>query len=233
MQSQGQVAAFERADSVFGVFTAAPPCKVLLADDHPLMIAGLRRMLDEQEGIEVVGQASSATELLALAQRRRPDVILSDLRMPGVEGFELIEELRESYPQIKIVILSASNDRASVDGALLAGASAFIVKTAAPTDVASVLRQVHSGAVLQSSAAGLTPRCVDASSDEPSGPELTDRERTILGAIASGRTTSVISRELWVSEHTIKFHLTNIYRKLGVGNRAGAIRYALENGLAA
>jgi DNA-binding NarL/FixJ family response regulator len=234
MQSQGQVAAYERADSVFGVFTASPPCKVLLADDHPLMVAGLRRMLEEQDGIEVVGQAQNATELLALAQRRSPDVILSDLRMPGVQGFELIEELRETCPSIKVVILSACNDRASVDGALQAGASAFIVKTAAPTDVASVLRQVHGGAVFHSPAAlSLVPSSVDRQSDDPTGPELTDRERTILSAIALGRTTSAISKDLWVSEHTIKFHLTNIYRKLGVANRAGAIRYALDNGLAA
>jgi DNA-binding NarL/FixJ family response regulator len=217
----------------FSSFDEIAPLKVLLADDHPLVLAGLRRMLDEQEGIEVVGQAHSAAELVALAHRRGPDIVLTDLRMPGVVAFELIEQLRTSLPEVKIVILSASDDRASVNGALLAGASAFVVKTAAPTDVATVLRQVHGGAVFHApSALHAVPNGADAA--EPAadgGPELTARERTILSAIASGLTTSAISKQLWVSEHTVKFHLTNIYRKLGVGNRAGAIRCALDGGL--
>ena len=223
-------AVLERPETVFGAFSAAPAFKVLLADDHPLLIAGLRRMLEEQDGIEVVGQATGSAELLALIRRRRPDVVLTDLRMPGVHGFELIRAIREESPTVKVVVLSASDDRPSVDGALLAGASAFIVKTAAPTDVASVLRQVYNGAVFH---APPLPRpgsaFVDADFDAT--PGLTDRERTILSAVASGKTTSAISKDLWISEHTIKFHLTNVYRKLGVTNRAGAIRYALDRGL--
>jgi DNA-binding NarL/FixJ family response regulator len=220
-----------RAGSELELFEAAP-LKVLLADDHPLMIVGLRRMLEEHNGIEVVGQASTAGELVALAQRRSPDIVLTDLRMPGAGGVEFIAELREKTPEIKIVVLSASADRASVDGALLAGASAFIVKTAMPTDIASVLRQVHGGAVFHAPLATDAPAGGRSPSPDP-GSGLTARELAVLSAVASGRTTAVISKELWVSEHTVKFHLTNIYRKLGVVNRAGAIRYALEHQLLA
>lgn len=210
------------------------PFKVLLADDHPLVIAALCRRLQEQDDVEVVGQAQGPAELLALVERHRPDIVLTDLRMPGVSGFELIEALRERFPQVKIVVLSSSDDRDSVDGALLAGASAFIAKTAALTDVASVLRQVHNGAVFHAlSTLRATPGSSSAGDGATDDGPFTERERTILSAIASGKTTAVISKELWVSERTIKFHLTNICRKVGAPNRDAAVRYAIDHGLIA
>jgi DNA-binding NarL/FixJ family response regulator len=204
--------------------------KVLIADDHPLMIAGVRRVLERSEEIEIVGEARSGAEVLHSVERRRPQLVLMDLRMPGGSGFECIAKIREDWPEVKVVVLSADEDRGSIDGALSAGASAYIVKSVNPADIASVLRQTASGDVFHAVARG--HRRVGPS-EEPEGPVLTERERTILDAVASGRTTAEISRELWVSEHTVKFHLTNIYRKLGVTNRAGAVRYALQNGLAA
>jgi DNA-binding NarL/FixJ family response regulator len=208
--------------------------KVLIADDHPLLLAGLRRTLESQADIEIVGQAQSAPELLSLIERRRPGVVLTDLRMPGSDGFELITRVRESWPEIKIVVLSASDDRASVDGALLAGASAFVVKSTAGLDVASVLRQVSSGAIFHAPSVTLAPSCGEqqGAAADPT-VVLTGREQQILTAVAGGSTTAAISRELWVSEHTVKFHLTNIYRKLGVANRSAAVRYAFEHGLVA
>jgi DNA-binding NarL/FixJ family response regulator len=208
--------------------------KVLIADDHPLLLAGLRRTLESQADIEIVGQAQSAPELLSLIERRRPGVVLTDLRMPGSDGFELIARVRESWPEIKIVVLSASDDRESVDGALLAGASAFVVKSTAALDVASVLRQVSSGAIFHAPSVTLAPSCAEGqgAAAHPTAV-LTGREQQILTAVAGGSTTAAISRELWVSEHTVKFHLTNIYRKLGVANRSAAVRYAFEHGLVA
>ncbi|HWF35044.1 MAG TPA: response regulator transcription factor [Solirubrobacteraceae bacterium] len=208
--------------------------KVLIADDHPLMLAGVRRVLEDQHDIEVVGQASSAPELLALVERRSPDLVLMDLRMPGVIGPELIARINERWPQIKVVVLSASDDRASVDSALGAGANAFIVKTVDLTEVVVVLRQVRGGgSVFHAPAASRAARDGFAADPEaPAGPSLTEREKAVLGAVAAGMTTARISKELWVSEHTVKFHLTNIYRKLGVPNRAAAVRYALEHGFA-
>jgi DNA-binding NarL/FixJ family response regulator len=207
--------------------------KVLIADDHPLLLAGLRRVLEGEDDIEIVGQARTGPEVLALIERRRPGVVLMDLRMPGTDGFSLIARLREHWPEIKLVILSASDDRVSVNGALSAGASAFIVKSTAPPDIASVLRQVSCGAVYHAPSVSLAPSPSESEIHESELPVLTEREQQILAAVAHGRTTAVISRELWVSEHTVKFHLTNIYRKLGVSNRSAAVRYAFEHGLVA
>lgn len=204
--------------------------RVLIADDHPLIIAGVRRTIEESEDFEVVGEARSAGELMALIERRSPEVVLLDLRMPGVSGVEHIEAIRERWPEIKVVVLSACDDRPSIDSALNAGANAYMLKSTTAVDISSVLRQVSRGAVFH---APSVPPVIGVSPSEPEEPVLTNREQTILAAVAAGLTTAAISRELWVSEHTIKFHLTNIYRKIGVSNRAGAVRYALGHGLAA
>jgi DNA-binding NarL/FixJ family response regulator len=203
--------------------------KVLIADDHPLIIAGIRRTIDHVDDMEVVGEARSGPELMQLIERRRPDLVLMDLKMPGVAGAEAIHRIRQRWPDVKTVVLSACDDRPTIDSALLAGASAYVLKSAHTIDIASVLRQASSGAVFH---APTSPQPVAGMLDEASAPALTNRERSILSAVASGMTTAAISQDLWISEHTIKFHLTNIYRKLGVTNRAGAVRYALEHGIA-
>jgi DNA-binding NarL/FixJ family response regulator len=203
--------------------------KVLIADDHPLMLQGIRRALDASEDIEVVGDARSAEELLALVDRRSPDLVLLDLHMPGMGGLECVAQLKARWPHVKTVVISASEDRASIDAALLAGASAYILKSVSAVDIASVLRQAASGAVFH------VPSTSAAQREERAparGPELTPRETTILLAVADGRTTKAISKDLWLSEHTVKFHLTNIYRKLGVSNRSAAVRWAYEHKLA-
>jgi DNA-binding NarL/FixJ family response regulator len=203
--------------------------KVLIADDHPLVVAGIRRALEHDEDIEIVGEARSGSELMQLVERRRPDVVLLDLKMPGLSPLECIQRIAETWPEVKTIVLSAFDDRPTIDSALSAGAMAYVVKSVKPIDLASVLRQASTGAVFHAAPA---PRNGDqhqpASTDAPT---LTERERTILTAVVSGLTTAAISKQLWVSEHTVKFHLTNIYRKLGVENRARAIRYALEHGL--
>jgi DNA-binding NarL/FixJ family response regulator len=201
--------------------------RVLVADDHPLIVAGVRRTLEDLHDIEVVGEAHTGAEVLQLIERRSPDVVLTDLRMPGVVGVELIEGIRQRWPELRVVVLSACDERAWIDGSLRAGASAYILKSAATIDIAAVLRQASSAAVFHASSYTPSP----GAPDEPELPYLTERERSILSAVAAGLTTAAISRDLWVSEHTVKFHLTNIYRKLGVSNRAGAVRHALENGL--
>jgi DNA-binding NarL/FixJ family response regulator len=202
--------------------------KVLIADDHPLIIAGIRRTIEHVDDMEVVGEARSGAELMQLIERRMPDLVLMDLKMPGTAGMEAIERIRQRWPEIKTVVLSACDDRPTIDAALLAGASAYVLKSAHAVDITSVLRQASSGAVFHAPAS--VPAALGAS-ESPVRPPLTERERSVLAAVASGMTTAAISRDLWISEHTIKFHLTNIYRKLGVGNRAGAVRYALENGI--
>jgi DNA-binding NarL/FixJ family response regulator len=203
--------------------------KVLIADDHPVMLQAIRRTLEASEHIEVVGEARSGEEVLALVERRNPDLVLLDLHMPGVGGLECVAELKRCRPEVKTVVISASDDRASIDSALLAGASAYILKSVSPMDIPAVLRQVWADAVYHVPSAPLP-----SNNDQlrASGPDLTPRETTILMAVAGGLTTRAISQDLWLSEHTVKFHLTNIYRKLGVSNRSAAVRYAFENDLA-
>jgi DNA-binding NarL/FixJ family response regulator len=202
--------------------------KVLIADDHPLVRAGIRRTLEASRGIRVVGEAGSGSELLALIERRRPQLVLLDLRMPGLDGLDCIAAISRSWPDIRTVVISACEDRASIAGALAAGASAYVVKSANPAALADVLRAAWSGEGKQTVYAPLARD--DGAQAAPAG--LTPREIAILRAVAGGLTTRAISQQLWLSEHTVKFHLTNIYRKLGVSNRSGAVRYALENELA-
>jgi DNA-binding NarL/FixJ family response regulator len=197
---------------------------VLLADDQPLILVGLKRALEASDDIHVVGEARSGPELLRLVERRRPDVVLMDLRLAGIDGLSCIEEIRKSWPQTKAVILSALDDAASINAALQAGASAYVLKSVNPMDIPAVLRQAADGTIYHAPAHSAAPTRND-------GPALTERERAILGAVTSGLTTKAISSELWVTEHTVKFHLTNIYRKLGVPNRAGAVRYAMQHRL--
>jgi DNA-binding NarL/FixJ family response regulator len=202
--------------------------KVLIADDHPLILQGLRRTLEACEDIDVVGEAGSGTEVLPLVERRRPDVVLLDMRMPGMGGIECARELKRAWPEVRSILLSASEERSSVDAAIEAGASAYIVKSVTAVDIPAVVRQVAAGYTLFQAPAG---EAANGDSDGDGAGELTDRETAILAAAASGLTTKAIGKELWVSEHTVKFHLTNIYRKLGVANRSGAIRWAFEHGL--
>jgi DNA-binding NarL/FixJ family response regulator len=210
---------------------ATAALKVLIADDHPLMLAGLRRTLERSDGIEVVGEAQSATALLELIERRRPGLVVMDLRMPDANGTGCIQEIRSRWPEIKIVVLSASDDRASIDSALAAGASAYVVKSVSAMDISAVLRQACGNTAVFHASAPAAPVIGHVRSEAPEGPALTERERTILVAVARGMTTAAISEDLWVSEHTVKFHLTNIYRKLGVRNRTAAVRYALDHGI--
>lgn len=202
--------------------------KVLVADDHPLILQGLRRALEACDDIDVIGEARSGSEVLPLVERRRPDVVLLDNRMPGMDGIECARSLKQEWPEVKTILLSASEDRASVEAARAAGASAYLIKSVSPNDIPAVVRQVVAGyTMFQLPEDG---REAEAADEDPSGG-LTERERTILSAAAHGLATKAIARELWVSEHTVKFHLTNIYRKLGVSNRSGAISYAFQHGI--
>jgi DNA-binding NarL/FixJ family response regulator len=203
--------------------------KVLVADDHPLILQGLRRSLEACDDIDVIGEARSGSEVLPLVERRRPDVVLLDLRMPGMDGVECVKQIKQASPDVKAVVLSACDDRPSIESAEKAGASAYVLKSVSSVDIPALLRQVVAGYTLFQA-----PSEPSAEADaDGEGPELTERELTILASVAAGLTTKAISAELWVSEHTVKFHLTNIYRKLGVTNRSGAVRYAYEHGLVA
>ena len=202
--------------------------RVLLADDHQLILDGVRHALEEApDEFEIVGEATKGSHVLPLVKRTQPHVVMLDLRMPEVDGLVCLDQIKKRYPEIKVIVLSVSADRSLIDNVLKRGASAYIVKSVNPADVPSALRQAVEGSVF--SAIGLPETQVADDAAKAAG--LTERETAILKALARGLSNDAIGKELWVAEQTVKFHLTNIYRKLGVSNRTEATRYAFENRL--
>jgi DNA-binding NarL/FixJ family response regulator len=201
--------------------------RVLIADDHPLILAGIRRALEEADGFDVVAEASSGSQVLPLVSQTDPDLALLDLRMPEMDGLQCLDRIRKQHPKVKVVILSVSTDPEVVQTVLNHGAAAYVVKSVNPIDLSSALRQALEGTVF--SAIGLPEKTAQQDAVKAAG--LTERETTILKALARGLSNEAIGKELWVAEQTVKFHLTNIYRKLDVSNRTEAARYAYEHGL--
>jgi DNA-binding NarL/FixJ family response regulator len=166
--------------------------------------------------------------VLPLIERTQPDLVLLDIRMPQLDGLACLDRIRKRYPQVKVVVLSVFSDPEHIEGALKRGASGYIVKSINPLDLPSAIRQAVEGTVYH--ALGL-PEADARSEAREAG--LTEREVTILSGVARGLSNRAIGRELWVTEQTVKFHLTNIYRKLGVENRTEAVRYAYQHRLVA
>jgi DNA-binding NarL/FixJ family response regulator len=200
--------------------------RILIADDHQLMLDGIRRALEPCEDFEIVGEAHSGSEVLPVIGRTDPDVVLLDMRMPGMDGLTCLERIRKQYPRIKVVVLSVFREPEHIEAALKRGASGYIVKSVNPLDLPAALRQAFEGTVFH--ALGLPD---DSEPARARGTGLTDRELGILKAVARGLSNQAIGKELWVTEQTVKFHLTNIYRKLGVANRTEAARYAYQHAL--
>jgi DNA-binding NarL/FixJ family response regulator len=190
------------------------------------MLDGIRTALAQSPDIEIVGEARNGAELLPLVGRLQPDVVLLDIRLPKMDGLACLELLRKRYPNVKAVVLSVFSDAEHIEGALKRGASGYIVKSINPLDLPSAIRQAVEGTVYH--ALGL-PEADARSEAREAG--LTEREVTILSGVARGLSNRAIGRELWVTEQTVKFHLTNIYRKLGVSNRTEAARAAFRLGI--
>jgi DNA-binding NarL/FixJ family response regulator len=200
--------------------------RVLIADDHRLIAEGIKRALTAEEDFEVVGEASTGSQVLPLVRRTSPDLVLLDLRMPGLDGLSALEQIKRDHPAIKVVILSASTDPAVIQTALARGASAYIIKSVNPVDLPATLRQAMEGNVFH--AVGLpNPNQPTAASELG----LTAREIGIIQALARGLSNQAIGKELFVAEQTVKFHLTNIYRKLDAANRTEAVRLAYQRGI--
>jgi len=202
--------------------------RVLIADDHPLILAGIKHALEEADGFEVVAEANTGAQVLPLVSQTNPDLCLLDMRMPEMDGLTCLDRIRQRHPDVKVVILSVSTDPDVIQDVLNRGASAYIVKSVNPVDLPSAIRQAFDETVY--TAIGL-PDSGGPTAAKAAG--LTDREVAILAALARGLSNAAIAKELWVAPQTVKFHLTNIYRKLGVANRTEAARYAYQQGLVA
>ena len=200
--------------------------KVLIADDHRLMLHSIRLALDADDEIEIVAEADSGAKVLPFIGQTGPDLVLLDVRMPGMDGLTVLERIRERYPQVRVAMLSGVDDPSVIQAAFDRGASAFIVKHIDPRDLPSALRQAVDDTVFQP--LGLLERAPSSAADEVG---LTKRQLTILQALQAGLSNKQIAEKLFLAEETVKFHLTKIYRKLDVGNRTEAVRYAYEHGL--
>ena len=201
--------------------------KVVVADDHGLMVEAVRLALAGRPEFEIVGAAESGSQLMPIVERTAPDLVLLDLRMPGVDGLTCLRLLRERRPEITIVVLSGVDSDAVADEALARGANAVISKSVDPLELPDALLAA-----------------MDATVSEPIGRPadqapaaratgLTDRELEILRALGEGRSNKEIAKALWLAEQTVKFHLTNIYRKLNVSSRTEAVHWAYSHGLLA
>jgi len=202
--------------------------KIVVADDHRLMLEAIRMALEGAPDLAIVGEAQTGSQVLPLVHRTQPDVVLLDIRMPGMDGLQCLDLLRTRHPGVKAIMLSGSDDPRVVKAAFAHGASAFILKHIDPRDLAGAIRQTMEGTVFHASdVLGSS----SAKEDAAKAFGLSERELSILTALAEGSSNKEISQRLWLSEKTVKFHLTNIYRKLAVTSRSEAIRFAYEHGV--
>ena len=201
--------------------------RVLVADDHPVVRGGIVALLSAADDIEVVGQAADGLEALALADTLTPDLVLMDLRMPGLDGDQATARLIAAHPSIKVVILTTYESDANILTAIEAGASGYLLKAAPQEEILAGVRSVARGEVaLAPSIAALLVKRVAAPT-----VTLSPRETEVLALVAQGESNPSIAKRLFVSEATVKTHLLHVFEKLGVSDRTRAVTRAMELGL--
>lgn len=207
--------------------------RVLLADDHALVRAGIRSLLGAMAEVEVVGEASSGEEALELAQRQHPDVVLMDIAMRGITGLEAAAAMRERLPSVRVVILSMHSGEEYVLQALRAGAAGYLLKDAATGELELALRSVMRGESWLSPAVSrqVVEGYVQRTGGETAPEVLTARQREVLRLVAGGKSTKEIAFLLNLSVKTVETHRAQIMDRLGIRDVAGLVRYALRTGL--
>ena len=203
---------------------------VLVVDDHPVVRQGLVAVLDDQPDLDVVGAAGSAEEAIDLVGRSRPDVVLLDLELPGIDGVAAIPRLLERSPETRVLVFTAYDTDERVLGAIRAGARGYLLKGAPVQEIVGAIRVVQAGG------SQLEPRVAARLLSEVSAPRrsaglLSERERQVLRLVAAGLPNKQIARSLAITERTVKYHVTQILTKLGAENRAQAVALAVQRGL--
>ncbi|GAA5022194.1 response regulator transcription factor [Terrabacter aeriphilus] len=202
---------------------------VVVVDDHRLVRAGLRTILDASDDLEVVGEAADGAEAVTVVAATSPDVVLLDLSMPGVDGIEAMHRLRAAGLHTPVVVLTSFAEADRVRAAVEAGAIGYLLKDSEPADVLDSVRAAAAGH------APLDPRVAGAllpsSARSAPGPTLSGREREVLSHVAQGLANKQIARTLGISERTVKVHLGNVFRQIGVGDRTSAALWARDHGL--
>jgi DNA-binding NarL/FixJ family response regulator len=205
--------------------------RLLIADDHAVVRSGLERLVATFDGIELVGSAADGHEAVEQCERTCPDVVLMDLEMPDVDGIEATRRITAAHPDVAVVVLTSFSDREQILRALDAGAVGYLLKDAEPAEIE---KAVHAAARGE---APLDPRAGRALLQARTAPSpldaLSEREREVLALVARGMPNKLIARELAISEKTVKAHLTQVFRAIGVTDRTQAALWAERNGLSA
>jgi DNA-binding NarL/FixJ family response regulator len=216
-----------------------PAIRIVVADDHPVVRGGLVALLRTIAGFEVIGEADDGESAVAAATAHRPDVVLMDIRMPGVDGLEATRRIREQAPDTRVLVLTMHDDDATVFTAVQAGAHGYLLKEAEQHDIVRAIRGVVAGEAIFGT--GVASRVLSHVAGQPAVattetpypfPELTERERLVLGLLAEGKRNAEIAADLFLSPKTVSNHLTTIFAKLQVNGRGEAIARARDRGLA-
>jgi two-component system, NarL family, response regulator NreC len=211
--------------------------KVLLADDHPIVLQGLRRLLESKNGFQVVAETGDGLEVVGLTERYRPDVLIVDLMMPGLNGLEVTRQVCRKIEGIRVIVLSMHKDDDYVIQALRNGATGYVIKDTGPSELVEAIHQVMEGRRYLSPA--IAERVSMQLLNHPDEPledpyeQLTSREREVLQLVAEGYTGKETADRLSISPRTVEQHRANIMRKLGLTNQREIVRYALRKGILA
>ena len=209
--------------------------KVLVADDHTILRQGIKALLDNQEGIEVIGEAKDGREALAIIEETLPDVILMDIAMPGLNGLEATRRIKKKFPRMKVLVLTMYTNEEYIFQILNAGANGYLVKETAFQDLISAIKAVYKNEAFMSPSISkkvINSYIKKAQDDEEQTCEiLTTRERESLQLIAEGNSRKKIAELLFISPKTVETHRTHIMDKLNIHNRTGLIKYAIRKGM--
>jgi DNA-binding NarL/FixJ family response regulator len=208
--------------------------RVVVADDHEVVREGTRRMLEREADIDVVGEAADGREAVRLVDELRPDIVVVDVRMPGMNGIEATKEIKTTYPEVRILVFTAHTDDRYVFPLLDAGANGYVLKTTGQRDLIKAIRDVHRGqtALHPEIARRVVERLTRKNRFQGEGmvESLTDREMEVLDTVAKGWSNKEVSESLHISPHTVQVHLSNIFGKLNVKTRTEAVLYAIRQG---
>jgi DNA-binding NarL/FixJ family response regulator len=210
------------------------PVRVLLADDHVLVRAGIRALLEDLEGVTVVGEAGNGNEVLELARKHRPDVVLLDISMPGLGGLEASAQLKQEFPEVRVLMLSMHANEEYVLQALRAGAAGYMLKDSATAELELALVAVMQGGTYLSPP--ISKQMVEGyvqrvGAEQPVADNLTPRQRQVLQLIAGGHSTKEIAYHLELSVKTVETHRAQLMERLQIRDIAGLVKYAIRNGL--
>jgi len=212
---------------------ANAPITIVLGDDHNIVLKGLRALLESQAGFTVIGEATDGLKVANLAEQLKPDVLVVDLMMPGLSGFDVARRVVKRIPKTRVIILSMYSSEPHVVEALQSGAMAYVVKDASPEELANAIREVFAGRRYLS--APYSNELIDTYLKRPGGVDpydtLTPREREVLHLVAEGLTSGEIAGRLFISPRTAESHRANLMRKLGLRSRTDLVRFAFQRGI--